>query len=234
MNAARVSQSLWSIVFKWRYRLFQRHRHRHLVLEQFHDIAGITALPLVVLPDVFNPSLFQTSVFLAEQIPAERVPQSEQGLTVLDMGTGSGLCAIVAAKHGHTVTAVDINPEAVRCTQINALLNRVEVQVCASDLFSALGGQRFDLILFNPPFHKGEPRDLWEYAWRNMDVIERFAEGLSSHLTSNGSALVILSDKAEDFRSVFEQANLDITVAAQSRPLNEVLTIYRLKPARTA
>jgi release factor glutamine methyltransferase len=225
MVAQRFSQRFWSAMFKWRYRLFQRHRHRRLALEQF-QIAGIGEFSLVILPDVFNPALFQTSVFLAEQIP-----KADTRLSVLEMGTGSGLCAIAAAKQGHDVVAVDINPEAVRCAQINALLNQVEVQVCVSDLFSAIGDQRFDLILFNPPFYKGKPRDLWEHAWRGVDVVERFVQQLYAHLTPRGSALVILSDKAEDFRPAFEQAGLEVTIAAQKSLLNETLTIYRLTPA---
>jgi HemK-related putative methylase len=223
----QLSQRFWSTAFKWRYWLFQRYRHRHLVVEHFHNIAGIDALSLLVLPDVFNPALFQTSAFLANQIS-----RSGAKLSVLDMGTGSGLCAIVAAKHGHHVVAVDSNPEAVRCTQINALLNQVEVQVCISDLFSAVSEQRFDLILFNPPFYRGEPRDLWEHSWRSTDVIERFAQDLSTHLMDNGSALIILSDKAEDFKNTFEQANLEVTIAAQNKLLNETLTVFRLQPAR--
>jgi release factor glutamine methyltransferase len=227
MSFQRVSRHFWSMAFKWRYRLLQRHRHRRLVLEQFRNIAGIEEIPLLVLPDVFNPALFQTSVFLANQLKS-----SEPRLSVLDMGTGSGLCAIAAAKRGHDVVAADINPEAIRCTQINARLNQVAVQACISDLFSAVGGQQFDLILFNPPYYRGEPRDLWEHAWRSTDVIERFSHTLSAHLTSNGSALVVLSDKAEDFRSIFEQADLEMTIAAQNKLLNEVLTVYRLKPIR--
>src|SRR5580658_5400326 len=93
----------------------------------------------VVMPSVFNPRITRTGAFLAAQID----PGALQGhWEVLDMGTGSG------------VGAVDINPAAVRCARINALLNEVEprIEVRQGDLFSALGDERFDLVLFNPPF----------------------------------------------------------------------------------
>ena len=65
------------------------------------------------------------------------------------------------------------------------------------DLFGPVNGERFDLILFNPPFYRGEPRDALDRAWRATDVIERFAAQLGDHLTPTGSALVILSSDGE-------------------------------------
>src|SRR5688572_10666790 len=101
----------------WRYRLFQTHRHNRLVLEQ---VAG---KPLIVLPEVFNPKLFRSVEFLAETLGPELVPL---GAKVLDMGTGSGVGAVFAAAWAGQVVAVDINPAAVRCARINALLHGYE------------------------------------------------------------------------------------------------------------
>src|SRR5205823_1604642 len=103
----------------------------------------------------------------------------------LDMGTGSGIGAVFAARAGYRVVGVDLNPEAVRCARINALMNRLEDRLEAreGDLFAPVAGERFDLILFNPPFFRGEPRDALDMAWRSVDVLERFAEGLPSALT---------------------------------------------------
>ena len=65
---------------------------------------------------------------------------------ILDLGTGSGIGALFAARAGCLVTAVDINPEAVRCARINALMNRLEerVQVLEGDLFAPVAGRRSD------------------------------------------------------------------------------------------
>ena len=111
-------------------------------------------MPLLVLPDVFNPTLFHTSEALVAQLDADRI---RPDMTVLDMGTGSGIAAIAVARRGARVVAVDISAEAVRCARINVLLNRVDdrVEVRRGDLFEPVHGERFDLVLFNPPFYAG-------------------------------------------------------------------------------
>jgi len=78
---------------------------------------------------------------------------------LLEVGCGAGAIALLAAKQGWTVTAVDIDPVAVAQTQANARSNQLPVQALTSDLFSALDGQKFDVILFNAPFcHIFEPQ----------------------------------------------------------------------------
>src|SRR5260221_11899914 len=170
----------------WYYRLFQRKRHDAVVLER------IGYCPLLVLPGVLNAKIMRTGAFFASQLHADLV---EPGAEVLDMGTGSGVCAIAAASHARRVVAVDINPAAVRCAQINALINALEskIVVAHADLFAPVNGRRFDIVLFNPPFIRGAPGNDADRAWRSVDVAERFATGLTEHLTPSGFALVLLS-----------------------------------------
>lgn len=207
----------------WRYWLTQRGSYNRLVLE---DVAG---RPMLVLPQVFNPKLFRTGPFLAEVF--EEQPLAP-GAIVLDLGAGSGIGAITAARRASSVVAVDINPEAVRCARINAQVNGVEdrVEVRLGDLFEPVQGERFDVILFNPPFYRGEPRDLLDHAWRAQDVIERFGEGVAEHLAPAGYALVVLSSDGEAgaFLEAFRKARLDVTVTARRNLINESLTVYRL------
>lgn len=180
---------LWRLFLIWRFHIFQQHRHRQLVLEQAGDIS------ILVLPDVFNPTLFHTSEALIMYLDGVSL---EPDMTVLDMGTGSGIGAIAAARRGAQVVAVDISPEAVRCARINALLNRVEdsIDVRCGDLFQPVAGERFDLVLFNPPFYAGKPRESWEHAWRSEGVLERFARELPAVLNPAGRALLIVSSGA--------------------------------------
>ena len=82
-----------------------------------------------------------------------RLPLS--GTSVLDMGTGSGVIGLTAARLGARVTGLDINPDAIACSNDNARANGLASRFTAieSDLFEALpGGTLFDLILWNPPF----------------------------------------------------------------------------------
>jgi release factor glutamine methyltransferase len=208
------------------YRLAGKDRYDDFRLERVHG------MPFLVTPSVFNPKVPRTGEFLASQIDSRLVPRDCE---VLDMGTGSGICAVFAARHARRVVAVDINLAAVRCAGINALLNHVEhkIDLRHGDLFAPVLEERFDLILFNPPFVQGPPRDDRDRAWRSNDVAERFAAGLGAHLKPAGSALVLLSTFGDGcvFLEEFRKQNLEVSVLAERRFVNERLTIFRLVPS---
>jgi release factor glutamine methyltransferase len=208
-----------------RYKLFLKKRHEGFVLEE------VSGAPLVVAPGVLNPRLMRTGEFLAAQLEAQL---GGRNAAVLDMGTGSGVCAVIAARHARRVVAVDINPTAVRCTRINVLMNRVEdrVEVLEGDLFAPVAGQRFDVVLFNPPFLQGVPRDDADRAWRSTDVAERFAGHLREHLTASGCALVLLSSfgGAAEFVRQFQRQDFELTVAAERQFVNEKLALFKVVP----
>jgi release factor glutamine methyltransferase len=207
------------------YRLMGKHRYDDFRLERVYD------LPFVVTPSVFNPKVPRTGEFFASQIDSRLV---QRDWDVLDMGTGSGVCAVFAAKHARRVVAVDINAAAVRCAGINAILNHVEhkIDVRHGDLFAPVPEERFDLILFNPPFVQGAPQDDRDRAWRSNDVAERFAAGLGVHLKAGGSALVLLSTFGDGqvFLDEFRKQSFEISVLAERRFVNEKLTLFRLVP----
>ncbi|MBA2324208.1 MAG: methyltransferase [Pseudonocardiales bacterium] len=70
---------------------------------------------------------------------------------VLDMGTGSGVNAILAAQRGSEVLGVDLNPAAVDAARRNADRHEVQARFEASDIYSAVDGT-FDLMIIDPPF----------------------------------------------------------------------------------
>lgn len=205
------------------------HRYDDFVVERVHGA------PILVTPTVFNPKRLRTGEFFASRLDAALIDPSAE---VLDMGTGSGVCAVFAARHARRVVAVDINPAAVRCARVNALLNRLEdrIEACHGDLFTPVAGRRFDLILFNPPFRSGEPRDDRERAWRAVGVAERFAEGLDAHLTRAGVALLLLSTYAdpEIFLAPLRRQGHPLSVFARGDYLGERLTLYRVAPLVSA
>jgi HemK-related putative methylase len=201
-------------------------RYGRLVLEQ---IEGVT---LLLLPQVFNPVLLRSGQFMSETLACLPIGTET---TVLDLGTGSGIGAVFAARRGAAVTAADINPEAVRCARINALINRVEerVNVVQGDLFAPVAGRRFDLILFNPPFHRGRPQDELDHAWRGESVFERFAAGLADVLTPAGRALVVLSsDGAGDqLIDLLRERRFTVQPLARKDLVNEILTAHLVAQA---
>jgi SAM-dependent methyltransferase len=119
---------------------------------------------LAIYPSVFHPKLFLTSEFFARFLASIDL----KGKHVADVGTGSGILALAAARAGATVVALDINPMAVDAAADNARTNGLGDRVTAvrSDLMSALApGFQFDVIISNPPFFSGEPRDIADRAW---------------------------------------------------------------------
>ncbi len=217
---------LWRLLLRCRFVLFQRHRLNRMVIEH---VAGRS---IVVLPQVFNPRLFRTGQLLCETLNESLIQPRAR---VLDMGTGTGIGAVLAAQWAAKVDAVDINPEAVRCARINALLHTMEdrIVVYEGDLFEPVHGRRYDVVLFNPPYFRGRPNDAFETAWRSDDVVERFAAALPDHLTPGGYALVVLSSDGDSatFLAAFRRNDLILDVVARQNLISEVLTIYRLQKA---
>jgi release factor glutamine methyltransferase len=211
----------WRGILRVKLALVDRHRYASIQLER------IEGLPFIVLPDVFNPSLLRSGEFLARH--AARLAA---GARVLELGSGAGAAAILAAKAGCRVSAVDINPSAVRCTRINAPLNNVELDVRLGDLFGPVHSERFDVVLFNPPYYRGTPVDALDHAWRSPDVAARFAAQLGAHLTVRGRALVVLSSDGdqEQFLDTWRSNALEACVVAQRDLINETLTVYEVRP----
>ena len=218
-----LRKSLTRLSLTLRHQVFGR-RYRRLTIEYIDNTA------LIILPEVFNPVLFRTGECLARAVQPALMLNGDEPL-VLDLGCGSGVGAIFAARCGARVIAVDLNPEALRCARLNALLNHLEdkIETRLGDLFEPVKDQRFDLILFNPPFYLGQPRDNFDMAWRGEKIFERFADGLRDHLTPPGCALVVLSTDGESQAALAElhERGLIIDPAQQRDFGNEVITVYR-------
>jgi HemK-related putative methylase len=208
-------------------RPFLRRRLGQVVLEE------VDGLPLIVLPEVFNPVVFRTGTVLARTVAASPWAQPREGSRALDLGTGSGVGSVFAARRGYRVIAVDLNPEAVRCAKLNALLHRLEdrIEVRQGDLFAPVAGEAFDLILFNPPFFRGEPRNRLDLAWRGTDVLERFAAGLPVALAPGGVALLLLSTDGDGpaLLEALGRRGFTVETAVRRDFGNEVVTVYAVR-----
>ncbi len=226
MNVAWARRLAGKLMFVINRRQIKR-RYDTYALEMIYDV------PIACTPGVFNPKLMRTGEFFAFHISASDLSRES---TVLDLGTGSGVCAIFAARRARRVVAIDINPAAVRCAAANALLNNLQsvMEVRQGDLYGPVDGERFDVILFNPPFLFGTPTSDLDQAWRSNDVAERFAEGLLRHLNPGGYALILLSTYSDMTRFVaaLDQPHLSLAVVAERRYYNERLVIVRVELSR--
>jgi methylase of polypeptide subunit release factors len=194
-----------------------------------YRLERVLDMRIMVIPGVANPKLLRTGAFFASRIDARLIGA---GASVLDMGTGSGVCALFAARHARRVVAVDISAAAVRCARLNAVLNQLEnrIDIRHGDLFTPLADERFDLVLFNPPFLLGVPKDDRDAAWRSSDAARRFAAGLGDHLEPGGAALLLLSsfgDACVLFESELRANEFQLEVFARRRFVNETITILR-------
>ena len=142
---------------------------------------------------------------------------------VLDMGTGSGIQAIAAAKKPEVwrVLAVDINPEAVETARWNAEEAKVsdKISIVLLDLFSGIDHKRFNWILFNPPYLPSEGAGdevSWVGGARGCELIERFLAEAPDHLKPDGAILMIYSTLTglalDQFSGVYTIEVLDETV----------------------
>ena len=114
------------------------------------------SLSFKVTRDVLIPRP-ETELLVVALIDAAKALSSRKpSLSIADIGTGSGIIAVCAAKNLPTcnVTAVDISPKALDVARANVEAHGVgdRVELIESDLFAALGDRQFDLIVSNPPY----------------------------------------------------------------------------------
>ena len=152
------------------------------------------------------------------------VKQSDK---VLEIGTGTGIIAIIASKKAENVTAIDINKYAVECTQKNAKINQTHIDVRLGDLFGPVKDEKFDLILFNTPYLPTDEDEIvndeldaaWDGGKDGRSVIDRFIKDLSAHINPRGHVQLVqssLSNVEETIGKLMEM-NFEVTVTASER-----------------
>jgi release factor glutamine methyltransferase len=160
-------------------------------VERTFDYLGAS---IVVPPEVMP--ITPMSHLLGDQVLA-LIGNDER---VLDMGTGSGVNAILAARKGAHVLAVDISLPALDAARSNVVCNGVAelVQVQRSDIFSEVEGT-FDWIVFDPPFRWFKPRSVMEsvMADEGYQAMTRFFIEARNHLRPGGKMLVFFGTSGD-------------------------------------
>jgi release factor glutamine methyltransferase len=159
--------------------------------DQVFDYLGLSVtVPPGVMPVTGMSHLLGEAV-LAEARPADRV---------LDMGTGSGVNALLAASRGAQVVAADINPLALDAAAANAERNGLAhlVDIRHSDVFSDIT-ETFDLIIFDPPFRWFPARDMFEAATtdENYRALTAFFRQARWHLSPAGRMLIFFGTSGD-------------------------------------
>ncbi len=191
-------------------------------------VTKVAGLTLTVHPTVFNPKVFRSSAFLARHIARLDV----RGKKVADMGTGTGILGIVAAKQGAAVTMVDINPLACEAARENAERNGVAVRVIQSDWFEALHGETFDVIVCNPPHAPGNgshPHAAAFHAGEMHENVAGLVEGCDDHLVPGGEAHIVVSraEEVDWWMNELAAEGLEPAIVAERRTFTSHLRIIR-------
>jgi release factor glutamine methyltransferase len=186
---------------------------------------------LRVHPTVFHPKYFGSSAILGGYIESLDL----EGKSFLDMGAGSGIVGLFAARAGARVTGVDVNPAAVLCATENASAAGFNIEYHCGDLFTTLPGRRFDVIAWNPPFFPRSADSLAEaafYAGENYDAIARFAVESRMHLNPSGLIYVVLSMDLEIPRltSTFDRERFVVRqVATRKWGFGETMIVFEMR-----
>ncbi len=183
-------------------------------------------LKIELCPGVYEPA--EDTFLLAENLAVE------DGSDVLEIGTGTGILALLCAAKARRVLAVDVNNEAAKCAKLNAELNGIRnVEVLRGDFLGAIGEYiRFDLIIFNPPYLPEVDEEMaaspaWSGGVSGRDVIDEFLVQVKGHLREGGRILTVgssLSDYEKTLRAL-EAMGLSARVLAKKRFFFEELAV---------
>jgi len=165
---------------------------------------------------------------------AEAVEKEARG-EVLDVGTGSGLQALIASRKAERVTGVDLNEKAVKIAEINAKKNNVKNAVFrVSDLFERVSG-RFDLVIFNPPYLPEELKmkgsEQWAGGKTGREIIGKFASELKVHMKEDGKALMVISSLTglKEVKEIFEKLDLSVRIVKEKKIPWEILYVLEIR-----
>lgn len=150
-------------------------------------------ITIIVSPGVFHPGLFFSTKMFLNFIDTLNL----ENKTVLELGAGTGIISILAAKKGAEAYASDISTKAVKNIGMNAEMNNVWINLFTSDLFRHIPDMQFDYIFINPPYYNRDPKKEEEYAWfcgSNFEYFKSLFSSLSSYMKKNSKTFMILSE----------------------------------------
>ncbi len=182
---------------------------------------------------VYEPA--EDTFLIAEQL---KVKEDD---VVLDLGTGCGILAVLAAEKAKRVVAVDINPYAIECAIKNAEMNGIKekIEFRRGDLFQPIKpNESFSLILFNAPYLPSEPDEerswigkAWAGGPNGRKIIDQFVVDAPHFLADGGRIQLVQSSLSDVNRTLkaFDEMTLEARVAAQVNVPYENIVLIEAK-----
>lgn len=166
----------------------------------------------VLIPQPDTEILVETVLDICERY-------GNQSLRILDLCTGSGAIAISLSKILNTqVFASDVSTKALEVAEKNNVLNNSKVEFIESNLFKQINGEKFDVIVSNPPYIKNEEIKLLSKQVQNepyialaggedgLDFYRKIIDEAYKHINENGYlCLEIGYDQKEDLIKLIKQ-----------------------------
>jgi release factor glutamine methyltransferase len=182
----------------------------------------------IVLPGVFRP--LSDTWLLARAACQEPLHDHPR---ILELCAGPAFAGIAAARrHNGHLTTVDVSRRAALNARINARINGVRIDARHGDLFGAVAGQEFDLILANPPYVPGgDGNNVAVDAGRDgRAILDRITAAAPAHLAPGGTLLLVHSEVCGTHTTLgaYTGGGLLADIAASERgPLGPILRARR-------
>jgi len=190
-----------------------------------------------VLKNVYEPA--EDSFLLAENLVVN------QNDVVLDVGTGCGILGILAAKKAKKVVAIDVNPHAVSCAQMNAELNGVagKMDIRLGNLFEPVeGNEKFNVIVFNGPYLPSERSEQKTWIERacaggpsGRELVDQFISQAPRYLMEEGKIVLVqstLSNVDETIQKLEGEGLRAVIVAKKKVAFETIVVIHAERQPR--
>ena len=223
MSLSNKSRSLYKLILS---QVYKPVLSRFLSQTRTYSYRDIT---IKILPGVFHPGFFSSTKILLAELEKLNINNK----TFLELGAGSGIISIAAAKKNATVTATDISNTSVENIQLNATMNGVQLQTILSDLFDKIPPQQFDFIFINPPYYKGAIKKEADHAWYAGDDFQYFRKlfsQLNSYMRTETICLMILSEECDldAIQKIAAQHAVHLKEVFSKKSLGERQIVFRL------
>ncbi len=177
-------------------------------------------LSILTSNDVYEPA--EDSFLAADVLEAEIKSFRHGKLRVLDMGTGSGILGLIAAKNKKVseVVFADINHDAINLCNRNITQNKsmlkADCKTFNTNLFSKIE-EDFDIIIFNAPYLRSEPTDIgqklaaaWAGGKTGVELSIKFLEQAVEHMNTDCRIILVASSFSSIKRLKTEYARIGL------------------------
>lgn len=180
-----------------------------------------------VHPDVFPPHLTLSTKILLDFIK----PLHLTNKSFLELGCGSGIISILAAKKQANVISTDINTTALSFLKEAAQKNQVALSIIESDLFENLNGYTFDYIIINPPYYPKKPKNTKEKAWfcgENFEYFEQLFKQINTKVTYQNAYMILSEDcEIDKIKDIALKNKITLETVLEKKVLSEKNYIFK-------